>query len=1573
MDYFDPEVIEETKIPTVTEHNIQTVISARNPKFKLAALEYLAHNFSPSTYKTIIDFARYPNPEVSQKAFQILLKTVSKIPTQTADNKDLLELFLWRVMPWVNEQAKMSVPPEHLEEYNTQIQSALDALLPRVENSDLNELVLGAMNTPNYNVQIAGCQTAIHLYLMIPDKTRLSLADLLEVLLKNHMIGVKELKKNCLNVMGAVYKVFGDAVSEMFDRLGSQELVDSVKKRSELMKIREVQNTKPPTALKKSINAISVVKTIVKSTSRTSIAPVSTGMDESFRVNFDQYLNEEGSSLMLAYDEKWVKKMQIIKVDDAVAEELQKVFDAFKDARRVLYYPEINKNSLLLLKNYLIHPNKKVVSLALSVLNKIAKSTARTLQDGFPLFYSEVIEKLKTKSKQEGEIIETLIYLSSNVSLANFLRRIQKDFNEKSSALRINLIEVVSALLNNKENYDPAERKKAGNVLLELKKFSETELSKDVSNAVRLVADKIPSAIDKHFNEEVLAALQEINAPKEETPIRKSLIPKPPLHSTITESVITTPMATFIPRTGTSIKPVNPPIDPSIRLSTLRKEKREELTNSNNKSMDKYLSTSEWVTGDSRLSLGKPNRPSIQKLPGPSDITYDTSVEFDLELLGKLPPEKKDATYRSKLGETFKLVATKLKTADQFDILFDQLIRLKESLEALSIVHVLLAGFDKTQHFPNSVVRTFLPVMLSQPRIFIEEYKQQRRSSFRLDISENQRNSVRLDKTERTPSSASELVDKLLEKFGPVFFFELFEQAMFDLALFSSADVDPLFSLFLSLLVKIPGDFHPVMIVLSLLRGFLYFAHHTLSARLGELAFVMLHVYGKNNFKIFRKEFEVCGITEKVIDLGNWTPLTNLGDPETLNSYALVPFKDKILNDSTEVTAHFKALLGSVSVKSDNFVIKGFLDLCTRKYLYEVQEKESTRLLEYLAEKMGDGNSHVQRAALQIALLHSMSAKTVFKYPLAFYSAIAGLAKHKLADLRFLALRTIRYLAKSDLRFLRVLVYIMPETPEEFRIDSLKFALQIIEKDPKAIKAFEINLGFTAFASCVAAKREDLRNLGDQFFSHLLKLYEKRDFDTLIAKSTQSKPTIKKPLLDAIARVSKEDKFMRVSEDYFPIMNMHQIPKDVTKCKNMKELELFANEHIAPDLKQLLYDFNAAKVVQGVNVLKQAIASSPQSAEESFIILAKILNLLLRAEGAPSQGALVMADTLHVLMQIRQNSRQQFYKHERWAVYEYLRACHSSQLPKELTTRAAKQAVSIMKHHNQLKEFYELVQSSDLTIYKKYLAPIRPLTGDRDTSGDDFFEPNSRALPDLVDDCDQSIIPGDTPLFEGPSMQESPHVLKSEKTTDIMHASTGEQPVPLESVENFEHAVTVLERGPANLLSDALVFLLTSVSDITVKQAEEVLPLLGFLIQHNRVNEKSLTAILELISQILRAQDTQGLSTRIVMKLLDNLFAKHASLSPKDAKKVAAIEDYLVSSYAWEGICLAFVEELNKDKPLAQFAFWTKILKYGSESKQNFSPQFVESIRSFALNGYQSTPLNQVIGMLVSKGLLESN
>lgn len=1569
MDYFDPEVIEETKVAKVTEHNVQAMIASRNPKHKLAALDYLASNCSPSTYKMLIDFARYPNPEVSQKAFQILLQVVPTVPAQPVDDKELLDLFLHRVMPWVNEQAKLSTASELVETYNLQIKNSLDALLPRLDTAILNQCVLGAMNTPNYNVQIAGCQTAIHLYLAIPDKKRLSLADLFEVLLKNHMIGVKELKKNCLNVMGAVYKVFGDAVSELLDRLGTQELVDSVKKRADMMEVKDII-LKLPNPLKKSLAAISVVKAMTKSGSRSSITPQNLPpqlTDENYKVNFDQYLNDEGSNLLLTFDEKWVKKMQIIKLEDGIAEELQKLADLLKDARRVLYYPEVNKNSLLLLKNYLIHPSKKIVSVSLIVLNRLSKCTARTLQDGFPLFYPELIEKLKSKSKQDGEIVEALIYLSSNVSLAHFLRRVQKDFSEKSSTLRINLIEIVSTLLNNKENYDPAERKKAGNVLLELKKFSETELSKDVSNAVRLLADKIPLAIDRNFTEEMIAALQEA-APKEEPiPIRRSIVPKPPMSSIITESTFPNQMTSPISRTTTSIKPAPMIPDPATRLSTMRKERKEELTGSANKSVDKYLSTSEWMTGESRLSISKnTNRPSIQKLPGLADITYETEIDDDLELLAKLHLEKKDPTHKAKLADTLKILIQKLITAEQFDALAAQLARVKDETEASLIVQVLLTGNERTRHFPTATVRTFLPNLMLQPKIFAEESRPARRTSLRGDISEQIRSSYRPEKP-KSGASATDLIDKLLVTFGPVFFFEHFEHTMFDRDLFSSADVDPLFSLFLSLLVKVPSDYHPVMVVLSLLRGFLYFAHHTLNTRLGELAFVMLHVYGKNNFKIFKKEFEVCGVVEKVLDLAKWPLLIGLGE---LQGYAALPFKDKILNDAVELTNTVRSFLGTVSEKPDQHILKGLLDVCTRNYLYEIQERESTKLIEYLTAKMEDGNSQIQRAALQVFMLHSMSAKTTFKYPKEFYKAIGSLVKHNLPDLRSLALRSIRFLAKSDLKFLKLLVHIIPDISEDVRIEAIKSVIHIIDKEPKGIKALDLNVAFSALVACVAAKREDLRKEGDRFFAILLTLYERRDFDQLMGKC---KPNLKKLVLDSIARIAKDGKFQNSDEDYFPILNVTQIPKDVAKCRSLKELELFANEYFAPELKQLLYDFNSGKVIQGINVLRQAISGHPHASEEAFLLLAKVLNLLLQAEGSASDGALVMAEALYSLMLIRQNSRKLVFKQERWAVFEYLRACHIARLPKDILMRTAKQAVSIMKNHGQLKEFYELVQASDANIYKKYLAPIRPLTGDQDASGEEFFESSShRGLPMLVEDeFDQSIIAGETPIIEGPSMQESPHTFKIEKMADIMHASTGEQPMTPDSVETFENAVTVLEKGSSHLISDALVFLMTGASDLSTKQCEELLPLLAALTEPGRVNEKYLTTILQLILQILQAQETQVFSSRIILKLLDTLLSRKASFNAKDMKKVSSIEDFLISSYAWEGICLGFIEEeLTKDKPEAQFAFWDKLCRYGAETKPAFSPQFVETMRAFATNGYNSAPLNQVLGILVNRKLI---
>lgn len=88
-----------------------------------------------------------------------------------------------------------------------------------------------------------------------------------------------------------------------------------------------------------------------------------------------------------------------MKKEDQIADELSHLLSHLETNPRINYYPEVNKGLLVQLKNYLLDASIKIRQLALSVLCSLLKRTPRHLHDGVALFYPELIDKLRSKSK----------------------------------------------------------------------------------------------------------------------------------------------------------------------------------------------------------------------------------------------------------------------------------------------------------------------------------------------------------------------------------------------------------------------------------------------------------------------------------------------------------------------------------------------------------------------------------------------------------------------------------------------------------------------------------------------------------------------------------------------------------------------------------------------------------------------------------------------------------------------------------------------------------------------------------------------------------------------------------------------------------------------------------------------------------------------------------------------------------------------------------------------------------------------------------------------------------------------
>ena len=151
------------------------------------------------------------------------------------------------------------------------------------------------------------------------------------------------------------------------------------------------------------------------------------------------------------------------------------------------------------------------------------------------------------------------------------------------------------------------------------------------------------------------------------------------------------------------------------------------------------------------------------------------------------------------------------------------------------------------------------------------------------------------------------MVDKLVCFYGPGYFFEVLEEILYSKDLFASKEAESLLSLFESLLVRVSPNLHPVSTILSIIRGFIYFhSSMTISDRLGELVFVSMNIYGKDDFKCFKKDFEIVGCKEIVIDLQKFKPIKDYINADSLSKLSKLSFRDKIIGEVKELTSYFK-------------------------------------------------------------------------------------------------------------------------------------------------------------------------------------------------------------------------------------------------------------------------------------------------------------------------------------------------------------------------------------------------------------------------------------------------------------------------------------------------------------------------------------------------------------------------------------------------------------------------------------------------------------------------------------------
>ena len=1077
--------------------------------------------------------------------------------------------------------------------------------------------------------------------------------------------------------------------------------------------------------------------------------------------NFDEYRQLQGSDLLLAFDDKWCKKLQIMKKEDAILQELSVVQEMVESEPKLLYFPEVNKTFLSMLKNYLMHSNPKIVSSAITIVCAIAKATTRSLQDGFPLFYPELIEKLKTKSKQDEQVIQGLIFLSSNVALPQFLRRLQKDFQEKNSTLRLNLIDVLCTVLDNKHNYDPSETARAGHVLNELKKFAEVELSKDLTIPVRKASERIVSVIQNKYAEEIAAiggevATSQLGDVKRSTTVglsaakktastsaavlpdsSKKAIPAPEERlsvrasggmmrssSNIAPSIITesTAVPTANSKNSTIIKSGSgqtPTSQPQInvpqmtaKMQQFKSEKKDRFSVMGSANM--YSSAAASSLNDTQSGFDFKRQSTLV------EVTEEQTFEEAINLFEKSGFERRDHTHKAKLLATFEMLASKITRSKDADRLIANLVKCKDTIDPPNLVNILLEMYSTCNYFPPATLRTFLPTLLR-----ISEMTLKSTASL---VAKRTAVPAKLDSGDKRIVA---LLDNFIQYFGPVYFLEVFEETMYNKDLFQSKEAEPLFNLFESFLVKIPSELHPVNLVLSVVRGFIYLHNsQAVALGLGELVYILSSVYGKDNFKYIKKEFELANIREKVIDIARWPRITQFEEPEALQKTAAMKFKDKIISEVKDFSPYVKSLLSGSSQVADTTIIKELLYACTRHFIYTLGEKENHKLCEYLAEKFVDSNQIVQKMAVQIIALHFNSAKTSFKFSQLFYNNYFHLFKHNNHDIRRLALSSGFYMSKHDHKFYRLMCEALHDTNDDVKIDILATISKLMGVDKKFITSFELTANFDAIVALLVHKKTKMREEGEALVKTLLTHFERKDFNTLIA---QQKAAMRKPLTDILAKIIEgktkagEGSTTEIAdinppgtpaeERNFVIKNMRYFHDDIAKCKSIREIKVFAQRHLDQQLFGKLFDVNIQSVLGGLKQLSEGLMTNANNAVKAFVFVFKLLNLLIEAETKQNEVSKAMSDILATLIKLRKNTTSRLTKQERWALCEFLLVLNKTKFEKKYLIAGTKMILGLMESAEEKSQFATLVERCDKKFYMTFMGGIPtvqagPGTGD---------------------------------------------------------------------------------------------------------------------------------------------------------------------------------------------------------------------------------------------------------------------
>lgn len=1371
MDFFNTDSIEGRKM-MINDKNVEEAMGSKLIDHKLQALEFLNGKNALKHFGLLLAAANYPIKQVAEEAYRIILKMLPRKLDSQELNAHCLELLLTKIVPWVNDLATRFKPEDmglSQEDFeitisllNQQICECFDFFSVALDQDSLNEQVIGALKYQNYKIQISACQLVKHFYLSIEDKTLLELADLLDCLLANSTVGTKELKKHSLQAIMAIYRVFGERIDQVISRLNNPDLINQIKLGAAQLNLKEEK--KLPLS-RKSISQRQLLpsqsnvhqmsdkepaKNMVKSRSSKLFTPAPV-IPQNQIYNFDANDQKQASDVLLAFDDKWVKKVQIIKKEEILIEELTSLIHAVGSHPKLTYYPSVNKNFLLQLKNFLIDSNKKVASLAITALMLILRACARQVQDGFMLFYPELIEKLRSKSKQDNEVYECLIYLSSNVSLANFLRRVQKDFLEKSSVLRQNLIEILHILLTNKANYSEAELMKAGNVLTELKNFAESELTKDLSVQVRKSSEKLSSIIKQNFSEYLKKESQEVEQPQSETGARKSIAERKSVNfgssdkitqerksergmafsgAHLTESIM-------VPqRNQASLNPnLLPPMAPSHiqqsqfsstipsgRLASMRNKRKESL-------QERGSERSVGERQSNRSNSLAVRDESSRGIPGVSMITENTDFLTSLSLLEKQHYNRKDQINKGKLTTAFIYTASKALSDNDVDQLFVQVLRVKDDLGPSNLVSILKTIYEAMEYFPPSILRNVLPVIL-------------RFSEYNLKNNESpvakRKASANID--DLVDSDLVLVIDYFLEFFGPMYFFEVFEETLYDKDFFQSVEAEPILSLFQGLLIKVPANLHPVSLVLSVIRGFIYFhGSPRIWNKLEELVYVVSNVYGKENFKYIKKDFEIVGLKERVVDIADWQLMTKFKNQDSLQKLGSMSFKEKMISAAQDVSLVVRNTLSSQIPKGDSQLMKDLMQICTRNFIYVIDEKDNARLMDYLVKHLADANLQIQKMALQLFVLHFNSAKTSFKFGPMFFTNFGSIMRSSNSDLRNLAINICFYVTKIESRIFKLVISDISEACEEAQEGLANLALKLMKADDRYLKSFELNSGLGSILHLLLSKKQTLREAGERLIEKLLTHFERKDF---VAQINAHKIAFRKQLMEIVDDIIKRKQtgesttsppksgpgnFQGGATKEFIIKNVNQITLEIAKCKSLKELKQYSENHLSPELLAELFDVNSKKVLAGISKIKEAFIENQMLAVKASIFIFKLMNLLIEAETKQNEISTQMAEVLIMLIKIRKNASMEFFKQEKWAFCEFLLALYKTKFDKKFIRKCSHLVLSLFHRPEDKESFVDLIEKCNPKLFLEHFSESKKQFGvDSNFAESNYFHQSMR-------------------------------------------------------------------------------------------------------------------------------------------------------------------------------------------------------------------------------------------------------